>query len=56
VENWPGSATVIAVRSKGIRSGKPIDETRYYFFAERTSRCDTSLRTGAVALLQHVRD
>lgn len=47
VENWPGSATVIAVRSKGIRSGKPIDETRYYV---------TSLRTGAQSLLQHVRD
>ena len=56
VENWPGSATVIAVRSKGIRDGKRIDETRYYVFAERTSRCDTSLRTGAVALLRHVRD
>jgi predicted transposase YbfD/YdcC len=47
VENWPGSATVIAVRSKGIRDGKRIDETRYYV---------TSLRTGAVALLRHVRD
>jgi hypothetical protein len=29
VENWPGSATVIAVRSKGSRDGKPTDETRY---------------------------
>jgi hypothetical protein len=47
VENWPDSATVIAVRSKGIRDGKPVDETRYYV---------TSLRTGARALLQHVRD
>jgi predicted transposase YbfD/YdcC len=47
VENWPGSATVIAVRSKGRRGGKPIDETRYYV---------TSLRTGAEALLRHVRD
>jgi hypothetical protein len=56
VENWPGSATVIAVRGKGIRDGKPTDETRYYVFAERTYRCDTSLRTGAEALLRHVRD
>ena len=56
VENWPGSATVIAVRSKGIRDGKRIDETRYYVFAERTSRCDTSLRSSAQTLLQHVRD
>ena len=47
VENWPGSATVIAVRGKGIRDGKPTDETRYYV---------TSLRTGAEALLRHVRD
>ena len=47
VENWPGSATVVAVRSEGIREGKPVDETRYYV---------TSLRAGARALLQHVRD
>ena len=47
VENLPGSATVIAVRGKGRRDGKPTDETRYYV---------TSLRTGAEALLRHVRD
>ena len=47
VEQWPGSATIIAVRSHGIREGKPQDETRYYAL---------SLRTGAKALLQHVRD
>jgi predicted transposase YbfD/YdcC len=47
VKNWPGSATVIAVRSRGTRQGKSIDETRYYV---------TSLRTGADALLRHVRD
>ena len=28
VENWPSSATVVAVRSKAIRDGKPTDETR----------------------------
>ncbi len=27
VEQWPGSATIIAVRSHGIRDGKPTDET-----------------------------
>jgi hypothetical protein len=42
-----GSATVIAVRSKGKRNGKSIDETRDYI---------TSLRTSAAALLRHVRD
>ena len=46
-QNWAGSATVIAVRCKGSRDGKPTDETRYYV---------TSLRTSAKALLQHVRD
>lgn len=47
LENWPGIATVIAVRGKGRRDGKPTDETRYF---------PTSLRTGAEALLRHVRD
>jgi hypothetical protein len=28
MENWPGSATMLAVRCKGIREGKPVDETR----------------------------
>ena len=46
VEHWPGSATIIAVRSQGIREGRTVDETRYYV---------TSLRTGADALLRHVR-
>ena len=46
-ENWPGSATILAVRCKGVRESKPIDETHYYI---------TSLRTTAKALLQHVRD
>ena len=45
VENWPGSATVIAVRGEGSRDGKPTNETRYDV---------TSLRTSAKALLQHV--
>ena len=30
VENWPGSATILAVRCKGVREGKPVDEIRYY--------------------------
>jgi hypothetical protein len=46
VDNWPGSATIIAVRSQGIRDGRSTDETRYYV---------TSLGTGAGALLRHVR-
>ena len=47
MENWPGSAMIIEVSSKGKRQGRRIDETRYYV---------TSLRTGADALLRHVRD
>ena len=29
IENWPGSATILAVRCKGTRDGKPVDEIRY---------------------------
>ena len=47
LEKWRGSATVIAVRSQGVRDGRPIDETRYYV---------TSLRTSANALLRLVRN
>jgi len=46
-ENWHGSAMMLAVRCQGSRDGKPVDETRYYV---------TSLRTSAMAMLQHVRD
>lgn len=56
IKNWPGSATILAVRCKGVREGKPVDEIRYCVIAERTYRCVTSLRTAATALLQHVRD
>jgi hypothetical protein len=28
VEHWPGSATIIAVRSQGMREGRSVDETR----------------------------
>ena len=47
IDQWPGSATIIAVRSQGIRDGRPVDETRYYV---------TSLRTSAKALLRQVRN
>jgi hypothetical protein len=36
MEQWPGSATIIAVRSHGIRGGKPQDETSYYVSTLRT--------------------
>jgi predicted transposase YbfD/YdcC len=47
MEQWPGSATIIAVHRQGTRDGRPIDETRYYV---------TSLRTSAKALLRLVRN
>jgi hypothetical protein len=37
IEQWPGSATIIAVRSQGMRDGRPVDETRYYVTSLRTS-------------------
>ena len=46
MEQWPGSATIIAVRTHGTREGKPQDETRYYV---------SSLRTGAKAMLKAIR-
>lgn len=46
MEQWPGSATIIAVRSHGMREGMPQDETRYYV---------SSLRTGAKGLLRSIR-
>ena len=46
MEQWPGSAMIIAVRSHGTREGKPQNETRDEV---------TSLRTGAKALLRAVR-
>ena len=55
MEQWPGSATIIAVRTHGTREGKPQDETRYYIVAECTYRCDSSLRTGAKAMLKAIR-
>ena len=47
VKNWPGSATILAVRCKGTRDGKQVDETLYYV---------SSLRTSAKALMKHVRN
>jgi Transposase len=46
MEQWPGSATIIAVRTHGNREGKPQDETRYYV---------SSLRTGAKGMLKAIR-
>jgi hypothetical protein len=46
VEQWPGNASIISVRSHGIREDQPQAETRYY---------DSSLRSGAKALLRTIR-
>jgi predicted transposase YbfD/YdcC len=46
MEQCPGRATIIALRSYGIREGRPTEETRYYV---------SSLRTCAKALLRAIR-
>ncbi len=46
MEQWPGSATIIAMCSHGSRDGNKTDETTYHI---------TSLRTGAKELMQLVR-
>ncbi len=42
VVQWPGSTTIIAVRSHRIRDHKLTDQTRFHGFAERTYRCEAS--------------
>ena len=46
LENWPGSSTILAVRYKGSRDRKSVDETGYTV---------SSLRTSAKGLMKHVR-
>jgi len=46
MEQWPGSPTIIAVRSHVNREVRPTDETSYYV---------TSLRTGAKPLQGAIR-
>jgi len=42
--------------AEGSRAGKPFKARHLAYFIQRTSRCDTSLRTTPKALLQMVRD
>ena len=44
------------VVATGSRNGKPFQATHLVFFAQRTFRCYTSLRTWPDAMLQLVRD
>ena len=44
------------VHTTGTRDGKPFQARHLAYFMQRTSRCDTSLRTTPKALLQLVRD
>jgi hypothetical protein len=46
----------VEVAADRIRDGKPFQATHLAFFIQRTSRCDTSLRTTPEALLKLVRD
>jgi len=47
---------IVEVRATGTRDGKPFCATHLAGLMQRTSRCDTSLRTTPEALLQLVRD
>jgi hypothetical protein len=49
-ENWPGSATVHAVRCKGTRDGKAVDET-----VTKSPVCTPAPSEGLTALVHHIR-
>ena len=55
-EAWIGTSWIVEVTASGTRDGKPFQATHLQGFTRRTSRCDTSLRTTPVAMLQLVRD
>ena len=55
-QTWSGTSWIVEVSTSGIRDGKPFQATHLAYFMQRTSRCDTSLRTTPEALLQLVRD
>jgi hypothetical protein len=55
-QTWSGTSWIVEVSTSGIRDGKPFQATHLACFMQRTSRCDTSLRTTPEALLQLVRD
>jgi hypothetical protein len=55
-EAWVGTSWIVEVVADGVRDGMPFKTTQLAFFIQRTSRCDTSLRTTPEALLKLVRD
>ena len=55
-EAWVGTSWIVEVAADGICDCKPFQTTHLAFFIQRTSRCDTSLRTTPEALLKLVRD
>jgi hypothetical protein len=48
MENWPGSATILAVRCKGTRDGKPVD----VYALEPRLCCNTYVVAGRTASLR----
>jgi predicted transposase YbfD/YdcC len=55
-ETWIGTSWIVEVSTTGIRDSKPFQVTHLAYFMQRTSRCDTSLRTTPETLLQLVRE
>ena len=54
-ERWVGASWIIELVSTGRRDGKPFHHIHLFMDIQRTSRCDTTLRTSPKALLRLVR-
>ena len=54
-ERWVGASWIIELVSTGRRDGKPFHHIHFFMVIQRTSRCDTTLRTSPKALLRLVR-
>ncbi len=54
-ERWVGASWIIELVSTGRRDGKPFHHVHLFMDIQRTSRCDTTLRTSPKALLRLVR-
>ena len=54
-ERWAGASWIIELVSTGRRDAKPFHHVHLFMVIQRTSRCDTTLRTSPKALLRLVR-
>jgi hypothetical protein len=54
-ERWAGASWIIELVGTGRRDGKPFHHVHLFIVIQRTSRCDTTLRTSPKAMLRLVR-